>query len=333
MGRLDRAKSFVNDRPIAIGLITGGVLLLTGLPITASISTLFIGSGTANATAKFIAAKISHLIWDKELPKGTLRFTDKDDDVLFEFQEKLQSKSIVVKIPATNGHAAETYKVNQDALGAYLLYRKALVQSYGQKPDLAPDIKKPTQSRTPELDGDANYESFVAKANLNASEKGLDQYSIAVSIDTVQRLQDDAKEHLKSFIAYENVNGFKEKLGFVLFQEKEIDGKPVVYIAEAAVSKPGASIGRRLMECVLAHFPRGTEFQILTRKFNTEAKDLYGERLEFEPLAKEEIAKLDYDPEKYIGFKHMSKQEELDAIKSKQTSSDARQRTHKKLYV
>lgn len=278
---------------------------------------MFIGSGAANATAKFIAAKITPLIWGKELPKNTLRFTDKDDDVLFEFQEKLPSKYAVVKIPATNGHPSETYKVNPDALGAYLLYRKALVQSYGQNPYLAQDIKKPAQSRTPELDGDANYEKFVTNANLNASERGLDQYSIAVSMDTVQRLQDDAKEHLKSFIAYENVNGFKKKLGFVLFQEKEIDGKPVVYIAEAAVSKPGASIGRRLMECVLAYFPLGTEFHILTRKFNTEAKDLYGGRLKFEPLANEEIAKLDYDPERYIGFKHVSNRPELDAIKDK----------------
>lgn len=326
MGILDRAKSFVNDRPIATGLITGGILLLTDLPITAVISTLFIGSGAANATAKFLAAKITPLIFGKELPKDTLRFTDKDDDVLFEFQEKLPNKSIVVKIPATSGHAEETYRVSPDALGIYLLYRMALVQSYGQKPDLAPDIKKPAKSRTPELDGDTSYEAFVTKAKLNASERGLDQYSIAVSMDTVQRLQDDAKEHLKSFIAYENIKGFKEKLGFVLFQEKVIDGRPVVYIAEAAVSKPGASIGRRLMECVLAHFPFGTEFHILTRKFNTESKDLYGERLKFEPLAKEEIAKLDYDPERYIGFKHISNRTELNEIKSK-VSNYVRPRT------
>lgn len=319
MGILDRAKSSVNDRPLGTALITGGILLLTGLPITAAISTLFIGSGAANAIAKFLVAKITTLIWGKELPKNTLRFTGKDDDVLFEFQEKLPSKSVVIKIPATNGHSAETYRVNPDALGAYLLYRKALVQSYGQKPDLAPDIKKPAQSRTPELDGDTNYEAFITETKLNASERGLDQYSIAVSMDTVQRLQDDAKEHLKSFIAYENIKGFKEKLGFVLFQEKVIDGRPVVYIAEAAVSKPGASIGSRLMECVLAHFPHDTEFHILTRKFNTEAENLYGKRLKFEPLTKEEIAKLDYDPERYIGFKHVSNRPELDVIKGKQS--------------
>lgn len=320
MGMFDRVKSFVNDRPIATGLIMGGALWLAGLPIIAGITTLFVSSGAANATVRFLAAKITPMIWGKELPKGTLRFTDKNDDVLFEFQEKLPNKSVVVKIPATNGHPAETYRVNPDEVESYLLYRKALVQSYGQKPDLAPDIKKPKESRTPELDGDENYEAFVTKANLNKSERGLDQYSIAVSVDTMQRWKDDAKEHMKSFVAYENINGFKEKLGFVLFQEKEIDGKSVVYIAEAAVSKPGASIGRRLMECVLAHFPLGTEFHILTRKFNTEAKDLYGERLKFDPLTKEEVAKLDYDPERYIGFKHVSNGQELAAIKGKQSN-------------
>lgn len=132
-------------------------------------------------------------------------------------------------------------------------------------------------------------------------------------------MKDDAKEHLKSFIAYENINGVKEKLGFVLFQEKEIDGKPVIYIAEAAVNKPGASIGRRLMECVLAHYPVGTEFHILTRKFNSEAETLYRERLEFEPLTKEEVDKLGYKPERYIGFKHVSNRPKLDAIKGKQS--------------
>lgn len=317
MGLLDRAKSFVNDRPITTGLLIGGALLLVGMPIAAVITTLFVGSGAANTTVKYLAAKITSLIWSKPLPQDTLRFNDKNDDVLFEFQEKLPNKSVVIKIPATNGHAAETYRVNPDALGAYLLYRKALVQSYGLKPDLALDIKKPEQSRTPELDGDANYEAFITKANLNKSERGLDQYSIAICIDTMQRWKDDAKEHMRSFVAYENINGFKEKLGFVLFQEKEIDGKPVVYIAESAVSKPGTSIGRRLMECVLAHFPLGTKFHILTRKFNTEAKDLYRTRFGFESLTKEEVAKLDYNPERYIGFKHVSNRPELDAIQGK----------------
>lgn len=323
---INSTKKFANDRPITTGFIIGGLLFLVGTPILAGITTFFIGSGAANLTVKYLAKKIAPVAWRKELPPGTIRFTDKDDDVLFEFQEKLPAESIIIKLPASNGHSAENYRVNSAALSSYLLYRKALVQSYGQKTDLALDIKKPKQSRTPELDGDVTYENFVTKANFNASERGLDQYSIAVSLDTIQRWKDETNEHMQSFIAYEKVNGYKIKLGFVLFQEKIMDGRSVIYIAEAAVSKIGASIGRRLMECVLAHFPAGTEFQILTREFNTEAKDLYGQRFLFEPLTKEQIAKLDYDSERYVGFSRISKESELAEIKGKQESNIVRPR-------
>jgi hypothetical protein len=122
---------------------------------------------------------------------------------------------------------------------------------------------------------------------------------------------------MKCYIACKYEKGRKSKVGFVHFKEDTVDGKPVVYIAQAGVQDRGKSIGRRLMECVLAHYPPETEFYILTRVFNTDAVALYQERLKFQPIGETEIKQLGYD-ERYCGFRHTTTESEVSAIKAKQ---------------
>ncbi len=94
-----------------------------------------------------------------------------------------------------------------------------------------------------------------------------------------------------------------------------------MYIAQAGVQSRGAGIGRHLMECVLSRYPAGTEFYILTRVFNSDAKGLYEKRLGFKPIEDEEIIALGYD-DRYCGFKHRTSPEEIDAIKSRQLAAE-----------
>jgi hypothetical protein len=127
----------------------------------------------------------------------------------------------------------------------------------------------------------------------------------------------DSDSKMKAYIAYQEIDGHKKKVGFVHFIEKTVEGKPVVYIAQAGVSNPSQGVGRRLMECVLAHYPAETEFYILTRVFNTEAKNLYQKRFGFSPIEEKEIKQLGYDS-RYWGFKHTTSQKEVELIKNKQ---------------
>ncbi|ARH01140.1 hypothetical protein [Legionella micdadei] len=73
------------------------------------------------------------------------------------------------------------------------------------------------------------------------------------------------------------------------------------------------------MECILSHYPAGTQFYILTRVFNTDAKNLYGKRLGFEPIEEKEVSDLGYDA-RYCGFKHTTTVAEVEAIKARQTT-------------
>ncbi|WP_412754199.1 hypothetical protein [Legionella donaldsonii] len=54
-------------------------------------------------------------------------------------------------------------------------------------------------------------------------------------------------------------------------------------------------MGRHLMNCVLTHDPAGTEFYILTRVFNSNARSLYEGRLGFTPIKEDEVKRLGYD--------------------------------------
>ena len=107
------------------------------------------------------------------------------------------------------------------------------------------------------------------------------------------------------------------RYGFINFVGKTVRNKPVVYIPQASVLHRGEGVGRRLMECVLTHYSAGTEFYILTRVFNTEAKVLYKDRLGFAEISDDEVTELGYD-ERYCGFKHTTTAEEIAAIKQKQ---------------
>lgn len=233
-------------------------------------------------------------------------FKDTSEDIQFEYCDVLPNHTMVLRIKGEN-----SYKLNVKAFHLYGMYRNSIYDSYKQKPDLAKDIKERKNEYQEKTD------SKLSKAALYKDP--LHHYSIAASLGAMQEWK-DPKEKMQCYIAYQNKNGHKSKIGFVHFKKHVVDGKPVIYIAQAGVLSRGQSIGRRLMECVLSHYPAGTKFYILTRVFNTEAENLYKKRLGFKPIAEDQIKQLGYD-NRYCGFKHTTTDEEVQIIKAKQTNT------------
>jgi ribosomal protein S18 acetylase RimI-like enzyme len=198
-------------------------------------------------------------------------------------------------------------KVNLFALQMYGLYRNTVYDSYKQKADLAQDIKSYKKQYI------EPNSSFFSSTELYTDP--LYHYSVMASTDAISTWANPA-EKMQSYVAYQTVDGKKKRFGMVQFCEMEVAGKPVVYIAQAGVASRGQGVGRMLMECVLTHYPAGTEFYICTRIFNTEAKTLYNQALKFEPISKDQLALFKLD-ERYCGFKHTTTQQELDAVKRK----------------
>lgn len=222
-------------------------------------------------------------------------YTNSSSSISFEYWDSIPSKKMAKG------------RINLAALSLYGFYRKSVYESYKEKPDLAPDIK-------------IRKKEFIEKDNpvLNGGlyNDPLYHYSIAACLGAMQEWKDPNKK-IHSYMAFDNANGVKRRIGFVHFNEKVIDNKPVIYIAQAGVQCRGKGIGKHLMECVLAHYPAGTEFYIVTRVFNSDAKNLYDKRLGFTPIKEEEINQLGYDT-RYCGFKHTTVQEEVDSIKQRQ---------------
>ena len=229
----------------------------------------------------------------------TMGYTDSPSAISYEYLDRIPDKKV-----ARN-------KVNLSALSMYSFYRNAIYDSYKEKPDLAPDIK-------------ARKKEFIEKEDSILREglykEPLYHYSVAASLGAMQEWNDPS-EKMHAYVAYEERDGKKHRIGFVHFNAKTVNGKPVVYIAQAGVEVRGKGTGRHLMECVLTHYPAGTEFYILTRVFNSDARSLYEGRLGFTPIKEDEVKLLGYDA-RYCGFKHTTTPEEISSIRSRQTSME-----------
>jgi ribosomal protein S18 acetylase RimI-like enzyme len=228
-------------------------------------------------------------------------FTDNSDDIKFEYHDTVPE----TMVKRTKQKSAP--QLNITLLQLYGLYRNTIYDSYKEKSDLAKDIKeykKIFQEKAERLITDPLYH------------EPLYHYSVAGSLDAMKSWKESANK-MKCYIAYRMENGHKRKFGFVHFIEKMVNDKPIIYIASAGVSQQGKGIGRRLMECVLAHYPAKTDFNIVTRVFNTEAINLYHRRLHFQPIGKQEVEQLGYD-DRYCGFKHTTTESEVSMLKSKQ---------------
>ncbi len=233
-------------------------------------------------------------------------FKDAAQEIEFVFYDQIPSKTVNLQI---KGEPA--YRVNIAALHLYGLYRNSIYESSRENPDLAQDIKEgKNQYHEPEessLSKKLSYQSPVY------------HYSVFAGLDAMKGWQ-ESKGKMKCFMAFQNDGSRKLKVGFVHFTEQVVSGKNVVYIAQAAVQNRGQGIGRHLMECVLAHYPVGMEFYILTRIFNSEAKNLYGKRLKFSPIEIDEIEQLGYDKH-YCGFKRTTTESEVQEIINSQKQS------------
>lgn len=220
-------------------------------------------------------------------------FNDAQDDIQYDYYETLPSKKLA------------RGRMSSKALLFYGKYRNIIHEAYGKMPKVAADIYQ--RKKQYEEESNAFRESGLYNDPLY-------HYSVAVSLDAMK----EWKTSMKCYVASRVDAGRRTEIGFVHFTEQVVDGRPVVYIAQAGVDARGQGLGRRLMECVLAHYPAGTEFFILTRVFNTAAKTLYEKRLGFKAISEAQVRQLGYD-ERYCGFNHVSNEAEIATIQAKQT--------------
>lgn len=226
--------------------------------------------------------------------QAAVRFKDKSDGIAF-----VHHSHLPINKPG---------RFNIAALQLYAMFRNTVYDSYRQKrnnDDFAQDIRE--------------YKPQFQESNQRLSARTLYQdpvyqYAVAVAIDAIKAWQNSEKK-MQAYIAYDEHN---KKVGFVNYSATTVNQQAVVYIAQAGVKSLAQSIGRRLMECVLSDYPVGTQFYVLTRLFNVEAKILYEYRLKFSPIDPKEITELGYDPGRYCGFKYRLTQEFIDEIKAKQ---------------
>ena len=211
--------------------------------------------------------------------------------------------------------------VNISALQLYALYRNSVYQSYKDLPDLAEDIKAfPKQYSEPD-------QSSFSQAAATASHDPVYHYAVAAASDTMKEWKSNP-DNTRAYIAYKNEcdpdtgRAREKKVGFINFVDTELLGKPVVYVAQAGVRDFDESIGRRLTESVVAGYPAGTEFYMLTRVFNARTKNLVKKfeqkGIQVDAIGPDEVRKLNYDPDRYCGFKYILSQQTIDDVKSRQ---------------
>ncbi len=226
-----------------------------------------------------------------------IKFKDKEDQIWFEYVDTPE------KLPLK-----KRGKVNLTGLYLYGMYRNTLYDSYKEKINLAEDIKV-----YPKV-----FDEHPSKLDDTLYKDPLYHYSVAGCLAATNEWLNQ-EERIKSYVACELVKNHKNAgyhkriVGIVHFVEKQIDDENFVYIAQAAVAHRSAGIGKRLMECVLSHYPENTHFKILTRVFNDNAQKLYHEKLHFSPIEIEAIKQLGYD-ERYCGFEHTTSSTEIQLI-------------------
>ena len=228
-----------------------------------------------------------------------LQFSDRQDGVWFEYADTAKKREVRV-----GNHGG---KINLTGLYLYGMYRNAIYDSYKKKEDLAEDIKSHPYVFTEKAG------SFFEGSQLHNSP--LYHYAVSGSASSINEWI-NSDNRMKCYFAYKNIDGINKIIGFVHFIEKIVDGNSAIYISQAGVMNQSTGVGRRLMECVLSHYPAGTHFYIVTRVFNHEAKLLYSNRLGFTSINEETIRQLGCD-QRYCGFEHITMAVEVQSIQDR----------------
>ncbi|STX51566.1 Acetyltransferase (GNAT) family [Legionella busanensis] len=186
-------------------------------------------------------------------------------------------------------------------LTLYAMYRNGIYETRINKP-LDPDIAvfKPRFN--------FNYTN-----NSNTANNNLYHYASYIGLDAMQELFKE--EGGQCCVAYKkSKTNKKTAVGFLVFYEKEIDAKKIVYISHVSVGEMHKGIGTKLIQSVIKNYPENTRFYLCARKRNEEGLACY-EKLGFtyDPTY---IEKFGYKPEYFVGMTHTSCLEELNKIKS-----------------
>ena len=225
-----------------------------------------------------------------------------EDNVKFEYHDIVPIKKVQLRI-----EGKPTSLLNQTLVQLYRLYRDLLYATYKQEVNLDQDIKEYRE---------VFHEKNVKQLRGAPVYDPIYHYLVEASLEAMKAWK-DSNGKIKCYIAYIKMPDDKMiPVGFVHFTQGNVNKKSVIYIAHAGVSLQGKGIGTKLMEYVLSHYPAGTEFYVLTRKFNTVARNLYNKRLNFDPIEVNEIKQLGYNQEYYCGFKHITTQSEINQLKT-----------------
>ena len=122
------------------------------------------------------------------------------DEVEFQYYDSLPNTTATLRI---KGESA--YKINLAALHLYGLYRNSVYDSYSKKSDLAIDI----------LERPNEYPE---------SKEPLYHYAVAASLGAMKEWKESAGT-MKCYIAYQNKDGNRSKIGFVHFTEQTVNDK------------------------------------------------------------------------------------------------------------
>lgn len=184
-------------------------------------------------------------------------------------------------------------------LTLYSMYRNGIYETRINKP-LDPDIAvfKPRFN-------------FEYTNNSSTANNHLYHYASYIGLDAIQELL--KVDNAQVCVAYKKSNtNTKIAVGFLVFYEKEMDSKKMVYISHVSVGELHKGIGTKLIQNVFKHYPADTWFYLCARKRNQEGLACY-EKLGFtyDPTY---ITQFGYNPEYFVGMGHTTRLEELNTI-------------------
>jgi ribosomal protein S18 acetylase RimI-like enzyme len=228
----------------------------------------------------------------------------KDDETLnFKHYSILPEETIALRL---KNSTEPGYKLNKLALYLYFLYRNIIYYSYKKiETTLSEDIQNHSKV----------YEEKESNFSLTTNyQDPIYHYCVAAALGAMQEWQVKSNK-MQCYIAYSDDNRI---IGFIHFKEILLNSDPVIYIAQLGVIKgySGKGIDRKLMECVLSHYPAGTQFSTATRKFNMEAIKMYTDDLKFAFTDGNVVQQLGYNNH-YCGLKHETSLEEIKKINEK----------------
>lgn len=185
------------------------------------------------------------------------------------------------------------------ALNLYGMYRNGLYDTRITKPldaDIAAFKPRYNYKHTNDPTGTDNNHLY--------------HYASYIGIDAMQELF--KQEGGQCCVAFKTAGNRKIAVGFLVFYEKTVDDKKLVYISHVSVGQFRQGVGTKLIQTVLMNYPAETTFYLCARKRNEDALRVYA-KLGFE-MNHQYLTQFGYNPEYFVGMSHVTRPDELSEI-------------------